>query len=230
MFDQLRTKEQLGYDIQCDYKNTTGILGFCISAIIQADKYTTEYVDMRIEEFLKSFAETLEKTTEDELCNFKETLKKKKLCADVHLKQEVDRNWFEIEMAYYMFNRLERDVIALESITLDELRQWYAAHMQNGEIFRKLSVHVIGNVSNGAAIPETHENANVLEPEILSSEFLLKSQYNVDILYCSRVIPLLALDCSRNESVVIRRSTNSVLNLLLSPFYSSVNIDVNVRL
>lgn len=172
MFDQLRTKEQLGYDIQCDYKNTIGILGFCVSACIQADKYTTEYVDVRIEEFLKSFAVTLKNTTENELSSFKETLKKKKLCADVHLKQEVDRNWSEIEMEYYMFDRLEREVVALQSITLDELREWYAAHTQNGENFRKLSVHVIGSVSNGEA--GTHERNVDEQVEMDCGEFLLK--------------------------------------------------------
>ncbi|XP_014476747.1 PREDICTED: nardilysin-like isoform X2 [Dinoponera quadriceps] len=150
MFDQLRTKEQLGYDIHCSSKNTNGILGFSIKAVTQADKYTTEYVDVRIEEFIKSFAETIEKTTEDELNSFKETLKKKKLCADVHLKQEFDRNWDEIENEDYMFDMLEREVVALQTITLGELKDWYAAYTQNGPSCRKLSVHVVGRASNEA--------------------------------------------------------------------------------
>lgn len=172
MFDQLRTKEQLGYEVHCEYKNSYGVLGVCITVFIQADKFTTEHVDERIEEFMKSFAKTLESITEDELNSFKETLKKKKMCADIHLKQEFDRNWNEIQMDHYMFDRLQREVVALRAITLDDLRKWYAAYMQNGEHFRKLSLHVIGN--NGAAIAEARKDGDAstdIELEETLSEF-----------------------------------------------------------
>ncbi|EFN75482.1 Nardilysin [Harpegnathos saltator] len=158
MFHQLRTKEQLGYDIHCKDKNTNGILGFYIRAFIRATKYTTEYVDERIEEFLKSFAETLEKTTQEELDTFKETLKKRKHSVDVHLKQEVDRNWNEIETEYYVFDRYHRELNALQHIGVDTLRAWYAQHVQNGPNFRKLSIHVVGK----ANIPDSHVSP---EPE-----------------------------------------------------------------
>lgn len=160
MFDQLRTKEQLGYEVHCEYKNSYGVLGICVTVFTQADKYTTEHVDERIEEFMKSFAKTLENITKDELDNFKQTLKKKKMYADVHLKQEVDRNWSEIQTEYYMFDRLQREVIALQSITLDDMRKWYAAYMQNGEHFRKLSLHVIGNTPSGAATAKVCEDGH----------------------------------------------------------------------
>lgn len=144
LFNQLRTQEQLGYDVSCSVKDYNGILGYTVTIHIQADKYTTEHVDQRIEEFLNSLNNFLEKTSETELDNIKDALRKTKQCADIDLEEEVNRNWAEITTRQYKFDRLEREVLAIEHINLDELRQWVAQHTRNGDNFRKLSVHVVG--------------------------------------------------------------------------------------
>lgn len=38
-FDILRTREQLGYAVFCDYKNTNGIIGICVLVGTQADNF-----------------------------------------------------------------------------------------------------------------------------------------------------------------------------------------------
>src|SRR5580765_1281452 len=96
LFNQLRTKEQLGYDVSCFAINVWGILGYCIRIQTQADKYTTEHVDQRIEDFLKSFNKILEDLSEKDLDVVKEGLRQMKQCADIDLQQEVKRNWREI--------------------------------------------------------------------------------------------------------------------------------------
>ncbi|XP_032680712.1 nardilysin-like isoform X2 [Odontomachus brunneus] len=186
MFNQLRTKEQLGYEVRCDHKNSYGVLGVCITVFTQADKYTTEHVDERIEEFMKSFATTLENITDDELNSFKETLKKKKMCADIYLKQEFDRNWTEIEMENYMFDRLQREVVALRAITLDDLKKWYAKYMMNGEYFRKLSLQVIGN--NGATIAEAKTDGDVSRDIKLKETFNMTEVCKKDKTYCLKYV------------------------------------------
>ncbi|KAI4479428.1 hypothetical protein M0804_011213 [Polistes exclamans] len=163
LFNQLRTQEQLGYDVSCLMRNTYGVLGYSIIVNTQADRFTTEHVDNRIEKFLKSFNKSLKETSEKDLESIKEALTKIKQCADIHLKEEVDRNWHEITNCDYVFDRLEKEIIAIDSITIKELQDWMASHTINGDNLRKLSVHVIGSTEQTSCfkVPSSEElNSN----------------------------------------------------------------------
>ncbi|XP_043259344.1 nardilysin-like isoform X2 [Colletes gigas] len=144
LFNRLRTQEQLGYDVFCVMDNTFNILSYSITVFTQADKYSTEHVDSRIEEFLKAFNKILEETSEKDLKAIQETLIRQKLYAPIHLGEEYSSNWAEITAGDYMFDRIENELIAIESIKIGELREWMAAHTMNGSNLRKLSVHVDG--------------------------------------------------------------------------------------
>ncbi|KAJ8928145.1 hypothetical protein NQ314_019325, partial [Rhamnusium bicolor] len=126
LFDILRTKEQLGYHVYCSIRDTFGILGYTVTVNAQATKHSTSYVDNRIEEFLKHTRELLVDTTERELSQIKEDLVKTKQCIDVHLKEEVDRNWSEIISDDYLFDRLKREIDAIRNINIDEIRNWWS--------------------------------------------------------------------------------------------------------
>lgn len=145
MFNQLRTKEQLGYDVSCSHQNLYGILGYSVTVQTQADKYTTEHVNKRIEDFLLSFNKILKDCSEEDLNDVKEALRKEKQCADIDLEEEVMRNWHEITSWQYMFDRLEKEVLAIKNIKLQDLREWTAKHTSCGSNVRKLSIHVVGS-------------------------------------------------------------------------------------
>ncbi|XP_011685956.1 PREDICTED: nardilysin-like [Wasmannia auropunctata] len=159
LFNRLRTQEQLGYDVSCVLRDVNGILGYTITVHTQADKYTTEHVDQRIEEFLRTFNKSLEEFSEEELDDVKEALRKLKQCADIDLEEEVDRNWREITKWQYMFDRLEREVLAIKDIKINGLREWFAKHTANGSHFRKLSVHVVGTDPKESAHKEANDTA-----------------------------------------------------------------------
>lgn len=157
VFNQLRTLEQLGYNVFCLLRDTFGILGYTVTVYTQADKYSTEYVDNRIEAFLTMFNNILKEMSEKELDGVKEAVIKLKRCADIHLKEEVDRNWSEIESGDYMFDRIEKELSVIEYIKIDELREWMKSHTFNGSNFRKLSVHVVGTAKSS----DTENNKGV---------------------------------------------------------------------
>lgn len=168
LFNQLRTQEQLGYNVFCLLRDTFGILGYSITVYTQADKYSTEHVDNRIEAFLTMFNNMLQGILEKDLDSIKEAVIKLKQCADIHLKEEVDRNWSEIITGDYMFDRIENELSMIEHITIDELREWMQSHTINGNNFRKLSVHVIGSakstdmeVSNNEAKSKIENAGNI---------------------------------------------------------------------
>uniref|UniRef100_A0AAQ5ZIL0 Nardilysin a (N-arginine dibasic convertase) n=1 Tax=Amphiprion ocellaris TaxID=80972 RepID=A0AAQ5ZIL0_AMPOC len=116
-FDFLRTKETLGYHVYPTCRNTSGVLGFSVTVATQATKFNTELVELKIEEFLASFGETLNALTEEAFNTQVTALVKLKECEDTHLGEEVHRNWAEVVTQQYVFDRLYREVRATQSFT-----------------------------------------------------------------------------------------------------------------
>lgn len=161
LFNQLRTQEQLGYDVSCLLRDTYGVFGYSITVCTQADKFSVDQIDDRIEAFLKSFYEKLESMSDKDFQNHKEGLIKLKQCADIHLKEEVTRNWAEIKCGEYMFDRLTQETNEIHRISLKELRDWFKDHIFGGSNFRKLSVQVVGTKK---------QNKNISDNEISKIE------------------------------------------------------------
>lgn len=155
LFNQLRTKEQLGYNVFCLMRDTFGILGYSVTVHTQAGKFTTEHVDDRIEVFLKSFMKTLKKMSEKELNCVKTALVKLKQCVDLHLREEVNRNWSEIISGENMFDRQDREISALDGTKFVELRKWMESHVLGGNNLRKLSVQIIGKACKKEEVVES---------------------------------------------------------------------------
>lgn len=57
LYDQLRTKEQLGYSVGGSARVTCGVLGFCIT--VQSAAYGPAHLYARVRAFIKSFRDTL---------------------------------------------------------------------------------------------------------------------------------------------------------------------------
>lgn len=100
-FDQLRTKEQLGYIVFTTLRgfSTTSGLRF----LIQSER-TPEYLDGRVEAFLARFAETLDTMSEADFEGHKRSLIVKRLEKLRNLDQESSRHWVQISQEFYRFD------------------------------------------------------------------------------------------------------------------------------
>ncbi|XP_053484659.1 nardilysin isoform X1 [Ictalurus furcatus] len=170
-FDFLRTKETLGYHVYPTCRNTSGILGFSITVETQATKFSTEHVEMKMEEFLQSFGETLAALTDDAFRSHVTALVKLKQCEDTHLGEEVERHWNEVITQQYVYDRLQHEIKALKLISKAELIDWFLHH--RSQISRRLSVHVVGfgsqeNDPPAEEEPETSQYGQVSELVFLS--------------------------------------------------------------
>ncbi|XP_060934062.1 nardilysin-like [Limanda limanda] len=141
-FDFLRTKETLGYQVYPTCRNTSGVLGFSVTVETQATKFSTEFVEAKIQEFLVSFGERLASLSEEAFRTQVTALIKLKECEDAHLGEEVDRNWCEVVTQQYVFDRLNKEIQVLKHFTQEELVSWFLEHRNTSS--RKLSVHVVG--------------------------------------------------------------------------------------
>uniref|UniRef100_T1J428 Nardilysin n=1 Tax=Strigamia maritima TaxID=126957 RepID=T1J428_STRMM len=165
-FDVLRTQQQLGYNVNCMFRNTFGIVGFSVTVHTQADKYSCKLVDERIEAFLQLFLNKLvSEISEKEFETQVSSLIRLKSCVDLRLKEEVNRNWSEILCANYLFNRSQLEIDDLKKISLADVRTWYKDHLWSGNKFYKLGIQVVGNQSkdgNQRAETKRHQSPHNL--------------------------------------------------------------------
>lgn len=143
LFHELRIKEQLGYNVSC-FRSPGG---FNIAIYSPASKFTTNYIDERINNFLKKFSSSLKQMSQSEFNDKKSCFIKVKRFSDVSLKDEVERNWFILSSFknFFLEERLEKDVLTINNLKIEELRQWFDDHFIQGKNFRKFSVQVVGN-------------------------------------------------------------------------------------
>jgi len=110
-FDQLRTREQLGYLVGSGGLVLRGVQGLKIE--VQSAVKDPLYLSRRIDNFLRTYRnETLEGLTGEELQEYIEALILQLTEKDKNLKQETERYWEEICCHRYEFNRT--DVLADE--------------------------------------------------------------------------------------------------------------------
>lgn len=157
LFDTLRSKEQLAYDVSFSLRDNFGILGYCITVNSQETKFTADHVDKRIENFRQELISTIEQMSDDDFDAIKVSMAKNKLNEDNKLSEEVQRNWAEITTDEYEFDRVHKEVEYLSTITKVQLLDFYRTHC-DVENERKLSVQVIGNSHDDKIDPSSDDS------------------------------------------------------------------------
>ncbi|TPX70225.1 hypothetical protein SpCBS45565_g01950 [Spizellomyces sp. 'palustris'] len=148
-FDQLRTKEQLGYMVFSGLRKSTGIMGFRV--IIQSEK-DPAYVESRINSFLASMRSVISKLTADEYAKHQAALAARMLEKDKNLGQESHRLWTHVSSRYYNFDQHIEDADLVKCVTQDSLLEFYDTFIAlSAPERRKLSVHVRSQKSGSPA-------------------------------------------------------------------------------
>ncbi|CAO3593944.1 unnamed protein product [Absidia cylindrospora] len=139
-FDQLRTKEQLGYLVFSGVRKQTGSMG--MRFIIQSERDTV-YLENRIEDFLEKLQLLVENMSEKEYNAQVQSLISKKLEKDKNLGQEGGKYWAHIHSGYYEFDQVDNDVNELKLVTKASLLEFVAKYIHPlSTHIRKLSVHI----------------------------------------------------------------------------------------
>jgi len=155
LFDQLRTKEQLGYHVGATVRMNYGIAGYSIVVNSQETNTTASHVDKRIEHFRNSMMQMIEDMAEEEYDHIKDSLIKLKLVADMALSTEVTRNWTEIINEEYMFDRRRQQIEVLRTLDKGEIVS-FLLHNELDNL-RKVSVQVIGHQPTSKTLPTEDE-------------------------------------------------------------------------
>ncbi|POR34837.1 Putative zinc protease, partial [Tolypocladium paradoxum] len=139
-FDQLRTKEQLGYIVFSSIRNFATTCGFRF--LVQSER-TPEYLDKRIEAFLTQFGQTLEKMSDADFEGHKRSLIVKRLEKLRNLDQETSRHWTQISNEYYDFEQAQLDAVNIKPLTKVEMIEFYNNFFSPSSSSRaRISVHL----------------------------------------------------------------------------------------
>ncbi|KAL0458892.1 UNVERIFIED_CONTAM: Nardilysin-like [Sesamum latifolium] len=143
LFNQLRTKEQLGYVVDCSPRVTYRILGFCFR--VQSSEYNPVYLQERIENFINGLEEMLNGLDNESFENYRNGLMGKLLEKDPSLSYETNRFWGQIVDKRYMFDLSEKEAEELKGVQKGDIINWYRTYLrQPSPKCRRLAVRVWG--------------------------------------------------------------------------------------
>ncbi|KAJ6645539.1 Insulin-degrading enzyme [Pseudolycoriella hygida] len=121
-YHQLRTTEQLGYIVYCGIRNSSGSQG--IRFIVQSCRNPL-YVQGRIKVFLDSMLDQLTNMPDDEFERHKESLAAINLEKPKRLLDQFHKFMNEITVQQYNFERDEKSVAILRTVTKAEIIDFY---------------------------------------------------------------------------------------------------------
>lgn len=140
-FDQLRTKEQLGYIVWSGFRSFGSTNGFRV--LVQSEK-SVAYLEHRIEAFLAGFEQNLEKMTDKEFQAHRSSLISRWTEKPKHLMQESNFLWAYIENENYDFLRTDIESEIVKQIKKEELVEFYKEFIHPASPRRaQLSVHMV---------------------------------------------------------------------------------------
>ncbi|CAG9574977.1 unnamed protein product [Danaus chrysippus] len=155
-FHVLRTQEQLGYIVFSGIRRSNGVQG--LRVIVQSDRHPA-YLEDRIENFIQGSQEYLENMTDEEFMKHRSSLAAQKLEKPKRLATRASQMWSEITAQVYNFDRMHVEVEELNTVTKDELLEFYKKHISPKSLERqKLSVYVVSVAEGGAGNKESSED------------------------------------------------------------------------
>ncbi|CAG8531276.1 2424_t:CDS:10 [Paraglomus occultum] len=179
-FDQLRTKEQLGYIVFSGPRGLAGTIGLMIG--VQSIKDTV-YLENRIEAFLLKLYSLIEDMSEEEYQKRIQSLITTKLEKDKNLRQESYRYWQHIRSGFYEFDRVDQDVAELPTVTKSSLLTFFKEAIHpSSKTRKKLSTHLYSQNPPPPPPPSKTQDINnlfnCLQSHSLTSDIGLQDLHN----------------------------------------------------
>ena len=122
LFDQLRTKETLGYSVSCSFESVHEILGYRV--MVESAFHPPSFVSSRIAAFLRSFPEILQGLDDASYEKTRQSVVDDILAEDVNLRDEALRHWAHIVNQKYQFHRGRHVAQIVSEISKQEAADW----------------------------------------------------------------------------------------------------------
>mmetsp|Transcript_23470 Transcript_23470/g.77934 ORF Transcript_23470/g.77934 Transcript_23470/m.77934 type:complete len:186 (-) Transcript_23470:164-721(-) len=146
VYAELRTKQQLGYIVQCGSTEADGVRGLVF--IVQSSVQPPPELEARLEAFLRLFRGTLLLTSDEELDTYRESLAAQMQDVDQRADGQASRLWAEVATRRYDFGRPWRSSKRMRRVTRDGLIGFYDKYIAAGGAGRcRLSTQIFSQRS-----------------------------------------------------------------------------------
>lgn len=143
LFDQLRTKEQLGYVASGSLETLYDVSGFRVT--VESAFHAPAFVEERINAFLCGFPAQIEAMEEAEFAKTRRSLVDSVLTMDVSLSAEADRHWTHVTNQKYQYYRGQIVASMINRTSKAEVVEWLRANLTPTEpSCRRVTVFVHG--------------------------------------------------------------------------------------
>jgi insulysin len=176
-FDQLRTKEQLGYIVFSGARSSATTVGYMV--LVQSER-TPDYLESRVNTFLLKFGLDLEKMTTEEFEGHRRSLINKRLEKLKNLESESGRLWGHIGSEYFDFYQIDNEVALVRQLTKADMQSFYTNYISPESSTRaKLSLHMSAKASPPKTPETTPEQQKEQLVELLG-QYLNSTGLNLD--------------------------------------------------
>ncbi|QIX01481.1 hypothetical protein AMS68_006998 [Peltaster fructicola] len=161
-FDQLRTKEQLGYVVGSGVVILNNVSAFRV--LIQSEK-DCRFLETRIDSFFTGFEKVLRDMSQEDFNAHKTGVINKRLEKLKNLSQESARLWHHITSEAFDFELVYRDAENVEQLNKDDILNFYQQYIHPSSSTRaKAAVHLVAQASTAdiAAKLDPQEQAQKL--------------------------------------------------------------------
>ncbi|KAF9579675.1 Insulinase (Peptidase M16), partial [Lunasporangiospora selenospora] len=205
-FNQLRTKEQLGYIVTSGVRKHHGSFG--IKIVVQSERDPI-YLESRIEALLETrIRELLESMTSEEYERHVQSVKNRKLEKDKNLMEETTRYWSQIWSGFYEFDEREQDVDAMNKTTVEMARMFFQEWLR--PLPDPASVAAGGNDGDQGPSHSSSENSSLYEDPWLDGRGSRTKKLSVHIRSQKLPPSAPALETPDKEEVKLKSGTTLV--------------------
>ena len=125
-FDVLRTKEQLGYYVSCDWLKSVNVCGFHFT--VKSPTFSADHIEARIESFISRFARFLQDLPQATYEQTRKSVAKSRVLPPDNLSDETNRVWSEIIDKTYNWTLPEEQSDLISKTTKESLCTWFERH------------------------------------------------------------------------------------------------------
>ncbi|KAJ1297238.1 hypothetical protein BS78_01G362300 [Paspalum vaginatum] len=166
-FDQLRTKEQLGYTVGSSPRMTYRLLAYCFQ--VMSSKYSPVYLQSRIDNFIDGLSALLDKLDEETFEHHRSGLIADKLEKDPSLSYQTGDYWSQIVDKRYMFDMPKLEAEELRTVQKADVIAWYNTYIRSSAPKRRrLAIHVYGCNSDIAEAAKLQEQSWTMIDDVQS--------------------------------------------------------------
>ena len=138
-FDELRTNQQLGYNVTLSSHLICQIESITFS--VQSTEKSPEYILKKINEFIYDGIDVLVEMEDETFVEYKDSVINDLMQKDLIFYDEAYRNLNEIKKRTYVYNRREIKIKLLESITKEDVLEFYKENLIKN--FKRFDIEIL---------------------------------------------------------------------------------------